>query len=201
MSFKKNPGSVQVLNLLTKIFYAFRSKNFAQTKLQRLHRCVCSVYGFFWLWLVPLKEAAEQRIFELSTESKAKGATGTPGHLLTCSSGQLERSCCREARNRKGFFGADQLLLPPLLWTRKVQSREKDSPPSVSHFRIALVPLQVLIRFDMSSSVVLSSETWGGPGGRGGSWSHQKSWRGRQRGEVGQTRPSILTYRVSQKSD
>ena len=100
-------------------------------------------------------------MFELSTsERKDKGGPGNPGGLVNCSYGQLVKSCSGEAKNRKGFFGVDQLSLPPLLRrTRTVQSHEKDSPPSVSHFPIALVPLQVLIRFDMSCSVVLSSET------------------------------------------
>ena len=71
-----------------------------------------------------------------------------------CYPGQLVRSCRESTRKNRG----EHLLLPPLLWTsfsRRACRRARASPvvasgqtapispPSLSHFPIALVPVQV----------------------------------------------------------
>ena len=74
-------------------------------------------------------------------QSRAQGGPCHPGHLIRSSREVM-------TKNRAG----EHLLLPPLLWTsfprracghHERANRVAGSPPSISHFPIALVPVQV----------------------------------------------------------
>ena len=91
--------------------------------------------------------------------AKAESSSDLPGRQARaqggpCYSGQLLRSCRESTTKSRG----EHLLLPPLLWTsfsRRACRRERASPvvasgetgpispPALSHFPIALVPVQV----------------------------------------------------------
>ena len=100
---------------------------------------------------------------ELSeTQSRAQGGPCHPGHLIRSS---------REVMTKKR--AGEHLLLPPLLWTsfprRACGHHERanrvegsgetgaSSPPSISHFPIALVPVQVA---NFNPSLTVENQVW-----------------------------------------
>ena len=99
----------------------------------------------------PVRDGRHQANAEGSSDLLRRQARAHGGPVYP---GQLVRSCRESTRKSRG----ELLLLPPLLWTsfsRKACRRERASPvvasgetapispPSLSHFPIALVPVQV----------------------------------------------------------